>query len=45
VAGMCSKKTTEEKGGQREMAAQVDATLSSECRRGGAPFNAAHQLS
>jgi hypothetical protein len=39
---MCSKKTTGEKGGRREMVASVDATLSSDCRRGGAPFNDAH---
>jgi hypothetical protein len=45
VTGMCSKKKTGEKGGRQEMVAQVDATLSSEYRQGGAPFNDAHQLS
>jgi hypothetical protein len=43
VASVCSKKTAGEKGGRREMmVAQVDATLSSECRWGGAPFNYPH---
>jgi hypothetical protein len=42
MAGMCSKKTTGEKGGRRETVAQVVATLSSDYRRGGAPFNDAH---